>query len=94
MLHLLERYNLDTGLRGDGIYAVGRKTGPVRERYPVLALYMMRAYDVQHAEVQANGDQFDHRELRDAQSHFRSRGGRRKASPSAITSSIPKQARW
>lgn len=32
---LLERYRLDTGLRGDGIYAVGRKTGPVRERYPV-----------------------------------------------------------
>jgi len=32
--HLLERYNLDTGLRGEGIYAVGKKTGPVRERYP------------------------------------------------------------
>ncbi len=31
---LLERYRLDTDLRGDGIYAVGRKTGPVRERYP------------------------------------------------------------
>ena len=32
--HLLERYNLDTEMRGDGIYAVGRKTGGVRERYP------------------------------------------------------------
>ena len=34
VLHLLERYRLETVLRGDGIYAVGRKTGPVRERYP------------------------------------------------------------
>jgi glycosyltransferase involved in cell wall biosynthesis len=34
VLHLLERYNLDTGLRGEGIFAVGRKTGGVRERYP------------------------------------------------------------
>jgi SAM-dependent methyltransferase len=34
VLHLLERYRLETELRGDGIYAVGRKTGPVRERYP------------------------------------------------------------
>lgn len=32
--HLLQRYWLETGLRGDGIYAVGRKTGPVQERYP------------------------------------------------------------
>jgi SAM-dependent methyltransferase len=32
--HLLERYNLDTSLRGEGIFAVGRKTGPVVERYP------------------------------------------------------------
>ena len=32
--HLLERYSLDTTLRGDGIYAVGRKTEGVRERYP------------------------------------------------------------
>ena len=31
---LLERYELSHSLRGDGIYAVGRKTGPVRERYP------------------------------------------------------------
>jgi glycosyltransferase involved in cell wall biosynthesis/SAM-dependent methyltransferase len=31
---LLERYRLETSLRGDGIYAVGRKTGSVRERYP------------------------------------------------------------
>jgi glycosyltransferase involved in cell wall biosynthesis/SAM-dependent methyltransferase len=32
--HLLERYLLGTDLRGDGIYAVGRKTGAVIERYP------------------------------------------------------------
>jgi hypothetical protein len=32
--HLLERYRLDARLRGDGIYAVGRKTGPVKERHP------------------------------------------------------------
>ncbi|MGP8244634.1 MAG: glycosyltransferase [Bryobacteraceae bacterium] len=32
--HMLDRYRLETGLRGDGIYAVGRKTGPVKERYP------------------------------------------------------------
>jgi glycosyltransferase involved in cell wall biosynthesis/SAM-dependent methyltransferase len=32
--HLLERYRLGTNLRGDGIYAVGRKTGAVKERYP------------------------------------------------------------
>jgi glycosyltransferase involved in cell wall biosynthesis/SAM-dependent methyltransferase len=32
--HLLERYWLETDLRGDGIYAVGRKTGAVKERYP------------------------------------------------------------
>jgi glycosyltransferase involved in cell wall biosynthesis/SAM-dependent methyltransferase len=34
VVHLLERYGLSAGLRGDGIYAVGRKTGTVRERYP------------------------------------------------------------
>ncbi|MGO9010164.1 MAG: glycosyltransferase [Bryobacteraceae bacterium] len=34
VVHLLDRYRLDTALRGDGIYAVGRKTGAVRERYP------------------------------------------------------------
>ena len=34
VLHLLERYRLETALRGDGIYAVGRKIGPVRDRYP------------------------------------------------------------
>jgi SAM-dependent methyltransferase len=34
VVRLLERYRLETSLRGDGIYAVGRKTGPVRERYP------------------------------------------------------------
>jgi glycosyltransferase involved in cell wall biosynthesis/SAM-dependent methyltransferase len=32
--HLLERYIHSKELRGDGIYVVGRKTGPVRERYP------------------------------------------------------------
>jgi glycosyltransferase involved in cell wall biosynthesis/SAM-dependent methyltransferase len=32
--HLLDRYLLSTELRGDGIYAVGRKMRPVRERYP------------------------------------------------------------
>jgi glycosyltransferase involved in cell wall biosynthesis/SAM-dependent methyltransferase len=32
--HLLERYKFPQDLRGDGIYAVGRKLGPVRERYP------------------------------------------------------------
>ncbi len=34
VLHLLRRYWLETDLRGDGIYAVGRKQGPVLERYP------------------------------------------------------------
>jgi hypothetical protein len=34
VVHLLEQYGLRTDLRGDGIYAVGRKTGRVRERYP------------------------------------------------------------
>ncbi len=33
--HLLERYRLDMELRGDGIYALGRKTGPVKTRRPV-----------------------------------------------------------
>ena len=32
--HLLQRYQLSQDLRGDGIYAVGRKIGPLRERYP------------------------------------------------------------
>ena len=32
--HLLERYRLGSDLRGDGIYAVGRKIGAVKERYP------------------------------------------------------------
>jgi len=32
--HLLERYILARELRGEGIYAVGRKAGSVRERYP------------------------------------------------------------
>jgi glycosyltransferase involved in cell wall biosynthesis/SAM-dependent methyltransferase len=34
VVHLLERYGLPADLRGEGIYAVGRKTGAVRERYP------------------------------------------------------------
>jgi glycosyltransferase involved in cell wall biosynthesis/SAM-dependent methyltransferase len=32
--HLLERYRLEHALRGDGIYALGRKSGPVKERWP------------------------------------------------------------
>jgi glycosyltransferase involved in cell wall biosynthesis/SAM-dependent methyltransferase len=32
--HLLARYEMPADLRGDGIYAVGRKRGPVRERFP------------------------------------------------------------
>jgi glycosyltransferase involved in cell wall biosynthesis/SAM-dependent methyltransferase len=31
---LLDRHGLSRELRGDGIYAVGRKTGPVRSRHP------------------------------------------------------------
>jgi SAM-dependent methyltransferase len=31
---LIERYGFPKDLRGEGIYAVGRKTGPVRDRYP------------------------------------------------------------
>jgi glycosyltransferase involved in cell wall biosynthesis/SAM-dependent methyltransferase len=32
--HLLARYEQPADLRGDGIYAVGRKVSPVRERHP------------------------------------------------------------
>ena len=32
--HLLERYQLSGELRGDGIYAVGKKSGPIKQRYP------------------------------------------------------------
>ena len=32
--HVVERYDLPRQWRGDAIYAVGRKVGPVRERYP------------------------------------------------------------
>ncbi|HWE50223.1 MAG TPA: glycosyltransferase [Bryobacteraceae bacterium] len=32
--HLLDQYQLHRMLRDDGIYALGRKTGPVRERWP------------------------------------------------------------
>jgi SAM-dependent methyltransferase len=35
VLHLLDRYKLPRDQRGDGIYAVGRKIGAVRERYPL-----------------------------------------------------------
>jgi len=34
VLHLLRQYRLETEYRGDGIYAVGRKIGAVRDRYP------------------------------------------------------------
>jgi glycosyltransferase involved in cell wall biosynthesis/SAM-dependent methyltransferase len=34
IIHLLERYRLHHTLRGDGIYALGRKTGPVKDRWP------------------------------------------------------------
>ena len=34
VMHLLRHYRLETEFRGDGIYAVGRKTGTVRDRYP------------------------------------------------------------
>ena len=32
--HLLERYLVHKTLRGDGIYVLGRKTGPVKDRWP------------------------------------------------------------
>jgi hypothetical protein len=32
--HLLKRYNLSHDLRGDGIYAVARKAGAVKNRWP------------------------------------------------------------
>lgn len=32
--HMLEQYKVPADLRGDGIYAVGIKRGPVRDRYP------------------------------------------------------------
>jgi glycosyltransferase involved in cell wall biosynthesis/SAM-dependent methyltransferase len=31
---LLDTHSLNNGVRGDGIYALGRKTGPVKERWP------------------------------------------------------------
>ena len=34
VLDMLDRYRLPAENRGDGIYAVGRKTGAVRDRYP------------------------------------------------------------
>ena len=32
--HLLEQYGFPQDLRGEGVYCVGRKDGPVRDRYP------------------------------------------------------------
>jgi SAM-dependent methyltransferase len=32
--HLMERYKIHRYWRGDGIYALGRKTGPVKDRWP------------------------------------------------------------
>jgi SAM-dependent methyltransferase len=34
VLSLLERFDLSRDLRGEDIYVVGRKTGPIRDRYP------------------------------------------------------------
>lgn len=34
VVNLLDRYFLPKDLRGDGIYAIGRKVGPVRRRFP------------------------------------------------------------
>ena len=34
VIHLLERYMLSTDLRGEGIFALGKKTGPLATRYP------------------------------------------------------------
>jgi hypothetical protein len=31
---MLERYRLHQNYRGDGIYALGRRTGPVKQRWP------------------------------------------------------------
>ena len=52
VVHLLERYHLDHSLRGEGIYAVGRKTGAVRERYPGVAVHMTAR--LSNAEVRAD----------------------------------------
>jgi glycosyltransferase involved in cell wall biosynthesis/SAM-dependent methyltransferase len=32
--HLLDRYSLDKDLRGDGLFALAKKRGPVKQRYP------------------------------------------------------------
>ncbi len=32
--HMLDRYRVHQTLRGDGIYALGRKTGPLKQRWP------------------------------------------------------------
>ena len=37
--HILSEYKLPEHLRGDGIYAVGKKSGPVRDRWPAWLYY-------------------------------------------------------
>jgi hypothetical protein len=32
--HLLDRYRVHRTLRGDGIYTLGRKIGPLKQRWP------------------------------------------------------------
>ena len=34
VIHVLERYDMPADLRGEAIYAVGRKAGPMKSRYP------------------------------------------------------------
>ena len=74
-------------LRGEGIYAVGQKTGRGSRTLPVVAIYVI-------ARVQQRGSPsgrrpLDYRELRDPKFIYGRHGGHRKASPWAITSSIP-----
>jgi len=90
VVHLLERYRLDTELRGDGIYAVGRKTGPVKERYPGGSTHE-REYLSPEVRLDA-GKRTAHAQFEiqnDSQAVWRAR----KASASAITSSTRKPAR-
>jgi hypothetical protein len=37
--HILAEYDLPERDRGDGIYAVGRKQGPVKDRWPAWLYY-------------------------------------------------------
>ena len=93
--HLLERYLLDTDLRGDGIYAVGRKTGPVRERYPAW-LYSGGEHErpILDGKVAlgAPDGACAHR-FESAQRLRRAVAARRRASPSGIRFSTPIPAR-